>query len=432
MNKRTTGLFMVICVLLNLSTIVMASEPEYKRMLDDSEINEKVRSSVYVENITPNYISVDEYLAKYGAINVIRGFNKAEIAHKVNVLKTANESERASLQNDIAMFSSEPNDLYLSITDGKFLGKDIIGISDLPPDDTRLSVKIRSDDSNNNQNIMMTNEKQNDNIAVANATTTKKSYDNYDVYYSDSEPDNETDLLGGAYEPKAGTYMYKYSYSHHNNYLCSTNVQFSNTQLKCGTQQNCMYAYVAAKSNQRTFDFGLMANPADSTRNQGLYAFFNPGDNSGINVEGYPKVQATSYGSNMMTLENKTVTIRLSVGNGTVEMYMEMDGNCIYYKTEVSESLISGSSMPLTFVQAMTCVERNENDTSLTSGSYFKNVRFYNTCLYSFESSNARPFSAYGQYTYYTFIAKPSKMTFNYDNTYTGSNNYESMSISYN
>ena len=39
-----------------------------------------------------------------------------------------------------------------------------------------------------------------------------------------------------------------------------------------------LYVYVAAKSSQQTLDFGLMANPAASNRNQGLYACYDAGD----------------------------------------------------------------------------------------------------------------------------------------------------------
>lgn len=409
----------------SMSTVALAAEPEYKSMMDDAETRQKILASAYADNVAPNYISVDEYLTKYGTTNVIKGFNKAEIDHKANVLKTANAAEKASLNKDVASFSSEPNDLYLSIKEGEFLGMEILGISDLSPDDTKLSIQVRDNGGSDIQNNLIATENINERTMSTRATNQIKNYTNYRVYFSDNEPNNTNDLLGGAYEPTSGTYMYKYSYAYDNNYLCSTEVQFSNTQLKCGTENNNMYTYIAAKSNQQTLDFGLMANPSASNRNQGLYACYNP--SGGVfNVEAYPKVQATSYGNNMMTLENKTVTIRLSIGNGTAEMYMESNGSCIYYKVINMSSLISGGSTPLTFIQAMSCVKADGTSTSLTSGSYFKNVRFNNTSLYSFDSSSARAFSTYGPYTYYTFIAKPSKMTFNYGSS------YESMSIIYN
>lgn len=64
------------------------------------------------------YISVDDYIAKYGRENVIEGFNRAKAI----------------------------NDLFLSLEEGKFLGLDIIGVSDLSPEDTKLSAKVKDND----------------------------------------------------------------------------------------------------------------------------------------------------------------------------------------------------------------------------------------------------------------------------------------------
>lgn len=370
------------------------------------------------------YISIDDYFAKYGEENIIAGFNEAEAAHAALLNNESSESVNA-IQNDA--IDNEPNDVYLSLKEGKFLGLDIIDVSDLPPDDIRFSVRLKDDSFSERHNIANATTQPENNNAVARAGNQKKSYAFFDVYYSDNEPLLDGDLYGGAYEPTSGTYMYKFSYAYDNNYLCSTNVQFSNTQLKCGSQQNNMYTYIAAKPGKETLDFGLMANPSADNRNKGMYACYNPGKGV-LEVETYPKVQATSYGNNAMTLENKTVTIRLSVGNGTVEMYMESNGSCIYYKVENMPGFISGSGKQLTFLQAMSCVEHEGKTTNLTSGAYFKNVRFSNTQLYSYDSSFPRSFSTYGPYTYYTFIANPSKMTFVSDS----SSNYESMSINYN
>lgn len=127
----------------------------------------------------------------------------------------------------------------------------------------------------------------------------------------------------------------------------------------------------------------------------------------------------------MMTLENKTVTIRLSIGNGTAEMYMESNGSYIYYKVINMSSLISGGSTPLTFIQAMSCVEANNANTSLTSGSHFKNVKFSNNRLYSF-TNGTRNFPTFGSATYYLFACKPSAIDFSYGT------NSETISIEYN
>ena len=369
------------------------------------------------------YISVSEYLAKYGEENVIKGFNEAEAQNKAMLLGTDYVSDVA----DINTVSDEPNDLFLSLQEGKFLGLEILGVSDLPPDDIRLSVKVSDNGFSESQNNQMVTEKNSATTSsLLRASNQKKSYANYDVYYSDNEPNNSTDLIGGAYESNKGSYIYKYSYAYDNNYMCTTQVQFLNTELKCGTQSNNMYTYVAAKSNQQTLDFGLMANPSAYNRNAGMYACYNLG-NGAFDVETYPKVQAEEYGNNMMELEDKTVEIRLSIGNGTAEMYMESNGSCIYYKTINVSSLISGSSSPLTFLQAMSCVATPDSvNTSITSGAYFKNVRFNNSKLYSYDSGSARTFLTYGPYTYYMFVAKPSKVSVNYGS------NYELFSINYN
>ena len=44
-------------------------------------------------NTSPNYISVQEYLKKYGINNVIKGLNKAEVENNVKVLKTGTAEE---------------------------------------------------------------------------------------------------------------------------------------------------------------------------------------------------------------------------------------------------------------------------------------------------------------------------------------------------
>lgn len=376
-------------------------------------------NAMQMHSMESTYISVDDYMAKYGRENVIEGFNKAEATNEAML---SGDFADVSALSDIDVDDSEPNDLFLSLEEGKFLGLDIIGVSDLPPEDTKFSVKVKDNGFSANHNNITPEEPSAERSVAARATNRKVSYSNYDVYYSDTLPSSSD--LNAAYEPNSGSYIYKYSYAYDNNYLCSADVQFSNTQLKCGSQSNNMYTYIAAKSNSQTLDFGLMANPSASNRNKGMYACYNTGGS--FDVEAYPKVQATSYGNDLMTLENKTVTIRLSIGNETAEMYMESNGSCIYYKTINISSLVSGSSAPLTFIQAMSCVEANNNYTSLTSGAYFKNVRFNNPKLYSYDSSSARSFSTYGPYTYYVFAAKPAKTSFGYGSS------YESISINYN
>lgn len=379
----------------------------------------------------PSYISISEYFQKYGEENIIQGFNMAEIKNEILVLNAGNKEAVAKVQNKK---SNEPNDVFLSLKEGKFLGMEILKVSDLPPDDIHFSVALKADEHFMPSIIPTTTMEEQSPLATAKNSILEKP--NYTVYYSNYKP-TEKDFET-SYEPTSGSYVYKYSLSWQSNYLCSVNVTFNNTQLKCGTQSNNMYTYVNAMSNSQAIDFGLMANPSSSFRNKGMYACYYPKGSKTVYVETSPKVAATSYGNDKMTLENKTVSIKLSVGSnkstsikpGEVEMYIGVNGTCIYYKVlddDLISNLVSGvSGTPLTFLQAMSCLEKDNNDTKLTSGSYFKNVTFSDAMLYSYESSSARRFSTYGAYTYYVFECKPSKVDFNYGN------DYEAISINYN
>lgn len=349
-------------------------------------------------------------MEKYGEQNVVAGFDKAE----TEITGQSNSNTATTSVDD------EGKSLFECLQDGEFLGMEVQGVSDISPDNHNFTIKLKDKGYTPTANINVLGEP----IPTSTNAQTIKPYTNYSVYYSDNQP-GTTDL-NNAYEPLSGSYIYKYSYAFEGNYLCSTDVTFNNTKLRCGTQDNNMYVYVAAKSSQRTLDFGLMANPAASNRNQGLYACYNPGDGS-FYVEAYPKVNVTSYSTSnkTMTLENKTVTIRLSIGTGTAEMYMESGGECIFYKVIDMSTLISGTSAALTFIQAMSCVEANNANTSLTSGSYFRNVKFSNNKLYSY-TNGTRNFPTFGSATYYLFACKPSAIDFSYGT------NTETISIEYN
>ena len=372
----------------------------------------------------PDYISFDEYLNKYGEENVIRGLNKAEAENQATVLSIGNEETAVDTHAEVNAVSNEPNDIFLSLSEGKFLGMEILGVSDLPPDDMRLSVRLKNDSFSSPPDAADLEE--NSKPASVNAEN-KLHYTNYDVYYSNDKP-GSTDLAQ-AFESLRGSYVYKYSYAFNNYYFCSTDVTFSNAQLKCGTQNNNMYTYLAAKSNSQTLDFGLMANPAASNRNKGMYAFYNDPE-KGFTVEVNPKVSASSYNltNKTMTLANTTVQIRLSVDNGTAEMCLRIGNTDVFYKVINVSSFKRGNGNAMTFVQAMSCPEANGNSTSLTSGSYFKNVKFSNTQLYRVGNSSPYAFSTFGSNTYYVFLCRPTKLSFDYAN----SSNTETISINYN
>ena len=375
-------------------------------------------------DMAPDFISFSQYIEKYGRENVINGLKKAEAVNNVKVLGKSAEKDLINMPNSI--LSQAPNDLFLSLSEGNFLGFEILGISDLPPDNERLSVRLKDERVSSNTSFSPINDNRAANIASANNI---KHYTNYDVYYSDNMPG--TADLNQAYEPLHGSYIYKYSYAFDNNYLCSTDITFNGTEIKNGNQENVVYAYVAAKSSAQTLDFGLMGNPSDSLRGDGLYAFFNNG--RGIfEAELHPKVASIQdLGTNHIKLEDKTVRMRLSIGTGTAELYMGVGGNSIYYKILDEDydvdSLISGQTgIGLTFIQAMSSLARSEGiNTSPTSGSFFKNVKFSNSLLYNYDDT-VRNFNTYGPDTYYLFACKPSKIDFSY-----GSNS-ETVSINYN
>lgn len=396
--KKTISGICCLTLLISLTSISYAKSIDY------------MKDSYGIITTESNYISFDEYLKKYGEQNVVAGFDKAEAE-----IIGQNNSKIAT-----ASLDDEGKSLFECLQNGEFLGMEVQGVSDLSPDNHNFTIKLKDKGYTPTANIDVLGEP----IPTSTNAQTIKPYTNYSVYYSDNQP-GTTDL-NNAYEPLSGSYIYKYSYAFEGNYLCSTDVTFNNTKLGCGTQDNNMYVYVAAKSSQQTLDFGLMANPAASNRNQGLYACYNPGDGS-FYVEAYPKVSATSYSTSnkTMTLENKTVTIRLSIGTGTAEMYMESGGECIFYKVIDMSTLISGTSAALTFIQAMSCVEANNANTSLTSGSYFRNVKFSNNKLYSF-TNGTRNFPTFGSATYYLFACKPSAIDFSYGT------NTETISIEYN
>ena len=104
---------------------------------------------------------------------------------------------------------------------------------------------------------------------------------------------------------------------------------------------------------------------------------------------------------------------------------MGVNGECIYYKTMSMSGMVSGTSNPLTFIEAMSCVRADGTATSLSSNSYFRNVRFTNATLYS-TTAGVRDFSTLGSSTYYVFVCEPSGINYSF------SGNTETESINYN
>ncbi len=386
------------------------------------------------------YIPVNEYLEKYGGeSNVNAAFNQAEKKHRAMLLKAEGKQEAAdSLLNESKIISSEENALLLSLKEGCFLGLEIESITDLPPDNINLSIRLKGEQSPNvgtadyGEETLGTSTQ---NTKSVNATYQGYHSDgsSYNILYTNEHPDS-TYINNHVYEDFSGSYFYKYGYSWTGDYRCTSEVTFdNNTQLYCGTQNVNMYVFIGAMTGASAvggfhhIDFGFMANPSDPYRNQGLYAVRNIDGGSVFDVEAFPKVLLKeNSGTNPMVLENKTVKLQLTIDTlGNVETVMYVNNSMIYYKTQGITGFVSGNNSSLTFFQAMSCVDPNEIYTNPSSGSYFRNVNFANTKLYSYNAGE-RAFGTYGNNTYYVYICKPEDISYSYGT------NSETVSIVYN
>lgn len=382
------------------------------------------------------YISVDEYIKKYGGEdNVNKAFNQAEVQHEAMLLKAEGKEEKAAALLNEKSTNNGESDLLLSLKEGKFLGLEIESISDLHPTNTNLSIRVKGEtipEASMINPTELTSDKAN--ATRANSTTNGTHSDGsaYRILYSDYCP-SYSDINNQLYEPESGSYFYKYGYSWKGDYRCTADVTFNNnTKLYCGSQSVNMYVFIGATTSSaavggaHNIDFGFMANPSASNRNKGLYAVRNIDRGSTFDVEAYPKVNISGTSTNPMSLESKTVKMQLTIDTlGNVETVMYVNGSMIYYKTQSVTGFVSGNNASLTFFEAMSCVDANGVNTNPTSGSYFKNVNFSNTKLYSYNDGE-RAFGTYGDDTYCVYICKPADITYSYGT------NSESVSIIYN
>lgn len=431
--KRLTSLIIAATLLLSLNTGVFA-----ENISADDNAELVINSEGFIEDWSKvKYIGVDEYIEKYGGEKLVnKAFGRGEINHKAMLLKAEGKVDEANVilnaKNNIV---EEPTDLMLSLKEGKFLGLEIESISDLPPDNINLSIRVKCEDISNISDIQSIEQPSynvNSVMPRSNLYINNTHYDNsaYRILYSSSYPDNNY-INNYVYEDFSGSYFYKYGYSWMGDYRCTTDVTFNNTELKTGTQNVNMYVFIGAVTDataNRSIDFGLMANPLDNLRNAGLYGFRSIRGVS-WDVDAYPKVHVTNEdgeSANPMFLENKTIQLKLVIDqSGGVETTMYHNNQLIYYKSEIVSGLCSGTNKVLTFFQAMSCVDRNKVYTNPSSGAYFKNVRFDNTKLCS-HNSGERAFGTYGNNTYYVYICKPEDISYSYGT------NYEIVSIEYN
>lgn len=380
------------------------------------------------------YITVSEYIDKYGGESEVNdAFNHAELHHEAMLMEAAGDIEgsAALLAEDTALSDDKPNDLLLSLKEGKFLGMEIESISDLPPTNTNLSIRVKGDAAPNvtyagvsEVNAVMS---EASGTNVLNGTHTDGSV--YRVLYTDAYP-SASDINNQLYEPQSGSYFYKYGYSWKGDYRCTTDLTVTNnTKLYSVEQDVVMYAFIGAVTNaaagDHAIDFGFIASPTASNRNQGLYAVRNIDRGTIWDVEAYPKVNISGTTTNPMTLEPKTVRLQLTIDTlGNVETVMYVGTSMIYYKTQNISGFVSGNNAALTFFQAMSCVDPDGVYTQPNSGSYFNNVTFSDTKLYSY-TGGERAFGTYGDDTYCVYICKPENVSYAYGP------NTETISIEY-
>lgn len=428
--KLKTLVAAISCAALVLSVGVSANGVSNVSNLSYVSLAERL--SIDAEPIVePDYISFDAYLAKYGTANVVKGFNEAEAKNMRDVL-SVNNAQKASIIADSYSLeaSTAPNALFEDLSEGTFLGMEVLGVTDIAPGEPGFMVRVKNDAPPPTPQITLPAPTAMSGIASSNiaaATVNTRTESNYRLYYTnDYYGSSDFDYEG---EEMAGSYMYKFGIYYAQDYMTTADFVFNNTELFCGSQSNNMYLYVHASSPTQHIDFGLMANPDTSNRWSGLYAFKGGVGDEGqfFDVEPNPKVSVQMRGDGYMLLQNTTVSIGLSVGNGIVEMSMSIGGNNIFYLTKPMSGMISGPNVSLTFLHAMSCVNWNSAvATDINSGSYFKNVRINNPKLISYTLGERYFVPSEDTATSFVVLYKYQKMTYSYTGT------SETITIDYN
>lgn len=428
--KRLISL--IIAVMLLSSNIGVFAE----NISADDNVELVINSQGFIEDWSKvRYIGVDEYIEKYGGENVVnKAFEHGSVNHEVMLLNAEGKVDEANvILNAKNRNVEETTDLMLSLKEGEFLGFEIDSISDLPPDNINLSIRVKG---NNNLGVAidtpsepLLSEQSISKSVNATYNGTHSDGSSYKILYKNDCPD-PSDINEYVYESQSGSYFYKYGYSWYGDYRITTELTFNNTQLYTGTQNVNMYVFVGATTDaatNRSIDFGFMASPTASNRNKGLYGVRNI---KGVNiwdVDAYPKVNIVGDTTNPMTLEEKTIKLQLIIDEyGEVGTTMYLNDTLIYYKSEVIDNFKSGNDRTLTFFQAMSCVDESEVYTNPSSGAYFKNVTFSNTKLKNYNNTAERNFGTFGNDTYYVYICKPSNISYSYGT------NTETVSIEYN
>lgn len=415
MTKKFVSMLLALVMCLSLSAPVLAVEEEPA-----------------ANSTSDSVLTFEEYLEKYGEENVKAGFAAAEAE--------AMGGEQALSAQNADDSQNEGKSLFECLSEGEFLGLKVLGVTDIAPGEPGFMVCVeKAPGLSGAPEAEIAPEAE---VALASDTPRPdsqtqikmpggKSYntivtDNYEVYYSAIYPDY--DAREGAYESLAGAFFKKYSNPGGGCYQCNTTVTFDNTKLVCDSQNLNLYLYLNVHSNASGIDFGLMGNAASANKGQGLYAFYNISYVDGMTIEAFPKVMATTYGNRAMTLENKTVTIKLSADRSadTVTMYMESNGSMLFYKQEDLSNIGSGDT--LTFLQTMSYVcSTDKEKTQLYNGGYVTDVKFSDTVLFKNGTGKPTDFLTVSPNTYFTMVCEPTYITYVADET----KNTQTVSIYY-
>lgn len=261
-------------------------------------VNNEVSSELdltYISDI--NYISISDYIKKYGEQNIRQGFSEVQ-----NIIENEYQTEMLNVNrldsNEYSRYYDENYNLLDELLTGTFMGGiKILGISDLPPNDRSISLQLddsayfRSNSSQSKTNNIAQFETENTTTINSRAldscthngayfdknisTTTPILFDNKVKWYYTSY--NPTYTICSKWSGNEGALYIKNSLNFQNFWRTEANIEITpNTSIKFIRDKynrfNNAYIYVTAQGSQggwASMDFGLMT----AVDKSGLYMF---------------------------------------------------------------------------------------------------------------------------------------------------------------
>jgi len=414
------------------------------------------------EPFSANFISIEEYFAKYDTATIMQGF--AQSAHQS--LQSHQDMFQDMFQDmlrdmsfetaEAAMLSEASSVAQMSLDGlmtGYFMGMTVLAVTDLPPYHPHFMFRL---DNSSFVTPVVSVELPVEHQLEINSIAPMSNGMRVRNGVSSGIPYRKLYNIGGSrphIEENAGAFFYKYSLGiEHSNHNISFDIFFNNTLVSFADNNN-LYIYAAAQSNVTTIDFGLLGNrgiPINPGYG-GLRIFvtsaaINNGQTVIIddrNFDVLPNFVAlpfTPQGGNDFRL-NGTIHLSINVArnaNGTnrQELFIgarQPNGNITYiFDLTYNIPTISppGHGRPLAFLQAMTFVEADGNNTRLNSRAFVGPVTFRNAYLRNTVNGVNTPFYA-GANTgvFYVYIQNPNNISYN--NQIPGLPRQERVSIHY-